>query len=354
MLFLEIHNRAVEELLLVKFENALQGLKHEKFDHTVSDFDGAVYRLHTLPNDRSKIMVSIYLHFSRELQAFGATELLQREYGPHFCVDSEQGFTVSLVYDLNHLSGDSRYFSNLARQASLLKRNCFAAIFERFIEFHSLGEEAVGSKRAVLHYRPDETLYIQAQGDRVTVIFSTVFKEPDDVIIGKVFLQELTEVRRRIDRAPQVLYSQGTPPAELQGTDAAVGDNVAYITFVLFPRHLTPEAAPRTTNLIHMLRNYLHYHIKCSKGYVHRRMRAKTHEFIKILNRAHPQYATLPVVNVGPAPARLSYNTSYSSLYGQDDSVMDTNGICNHDGSKHPDSDFPEPPTEFGFVNGYN
>lgn len=353
MLFLEIYNRAVEDILLMKFESTLQSLKHEKFDHTVADFDGAVYRLHTVPNDRSKIVVSIYLHFFQALQTFEAIEFLQREYGPHLCAEAEQGFTVSLVYDLNQLTGDSQYFSNLARQASLLKRNCFAAIFQRFIDFHSLGDEAIGSKRTVLHYRPDETLYIQAQGDRVTVIFSTVFKDPDDVIIGKVFLQELTEVRRRIDRAPQVLYSQGTPPTELQGTSAAVGGNVAYITFVLFPRHLTPEATPRTTNLIHMLRNYLHYHIKCSKGYIHRRMRAKTHEFIKILNRAHPQYATLPVVNIGPAPARLSYNTSFSSLCSQDDAVADSNGVCNHE-SKFSYSDFPPPPTECSVPNGYN
>ncbi|VDQ00384.1 unnamed protein product [Trichobilharzia regenti] len=73
--------------------------------------------------------------------------------------------------------------------------------------------------------------YISALADRVTVIFSTVFKEADDLIIAKVFLQELTEVRRRFDRAPQVLYSQSTPPTELIGTNAAVGENVAYITF---------------------------------------------------------------------------------------------------------------------------
>ena len=31
--------------------------------------------------------------------------------------------------------------------------------------------------------------YVAAQKDRVTVIFSTVFKDADDIIIGKVFLQ---------------------------------------------------------------------------------------------------------------------------------------------------------------------
>lgn len=43
--------------------------------------------------------------------------------------------------------------------------------------------------------------------------------------------QEFTEVRRRLDRAPQVLYSHRVPPKELQGTDAVISDSVAYITF---------------------------------------------------------------------------------------------------------------------------
>ncbi len=38
-----------------------------------------------------------------------------------------------------------------------------------------------------------------------------------------------------------------------------------------------------------MLRNYLHYHLKCSKAYMHQRMREKTNEFLKVLNRAKPE-----------------------------------------------------------------
>ncbi|CAH8628465.1 unnamed protein product [Heterobilharzia americana] len=287
MIFLEVLNRAVEESLLYRFENAKNGLKFEKFDQTLADFDGVVYRLKSVHNDRSKIIVSITLNFFQELQEHGANEVLKREYGQYLLNKPEDGCSVSLLYDLENLPEN---LSLLAQKAALLKRNCFAAVFEKFFEFQALGEEAVGCKTAVIHYRPDETLYISALADRVTVIFSTVFKEADDLIIAKVFLQELTEVRRRFDRAPQVLYSQSVPPTELLGTDAAVGENVAYITFVLFPRHLTSQTSPRTINLIHTLRNYLHYHIKCSKGYIHRRMRGKTLEFIKILNRARPQY----------------------------------------------------------------
>ena len=31
--------------------------------------------------------------------------------------------------------------------------------------------------------------YVEAKKDRVTVIFSTVFKDSDDIVIGKVFMQ---------------------------------------------------------------------------------------------------------------------------------------------------------------------
>lgn len=40
-----------------------------------------------------------------------------------------------------------------------------------------------------IHYRDEEAIYVQASPDRVTVIFSTVFKEETDRIFGKVFLQ---------------------------------------------------------------------------------------------------------------------------------------------------------------------
>ncbi|VDP51512.1 unnamed protein product [Schistosoma curassoni] len=201
----------------------------------------------------------------------------------------------------------------------------------------------ISSSQFCKQHRGARRDYISALADRVTVIFSTVFKESDDLIIAKVFLQELTEVRRRFDRAPQVLYSQSVPPSELVGTDAAVGDNVAYITFVLFPRHLTPQACSRTINLIHILRNYLHYHIKCSKGYIHRRMRAKTFEFIKILNRARPQFYCLnPVIQTGTSIMTTttsmksissnSFVTEYSITNGE-------NGIDDHNHSNGIDDD---------------
>ena len=55
--------------------------------------------------------------------------------------------------------------------------------------------------------------------------------DDDDVVIGKVFMQEFKEGRRGSQTAPQVLFSHAEPPQELQSTDALTGPNVGYITF---------------------------------------------------------------------------------------------------------------------------
>jgi actin related protein 2/3 complex subunit 2 len=61
---------------------------------------------------------------------------------------------------------------------------------------------------------------------------------------------------------------------------------------VLFPRHFaSPEQTVSTINRIQLFRDYLHYHIKCSKAYMHSRMRYRVAEFLKILNRAKPEVA---------------------------------------------------------------
>uniref|UniRef100_A0A8C9Y822 Arp2/3 complex 34 kDa subunit n=1 Tax=Sander lucioperca TaxID=283035 RepID=A0A8C9Y822_SANLU len=275
MILLEINNRIIEETLSLKFDGASNGTKPEAVDVTFADFDGVLYHISNPNGDKTKVMVSISLKFYKELQEFCTI-------GP-FVIVFLSGYNVSLLYDLDALPANK---DEVVHQAGMLKRNCFASVFEKYFKFQEEGKE--GEKRAVVHYRDDESMYLEAKKDRVTVVFSTVFKDDDDVIIGKVFMQEFKEGRRASHTAPQVLFSHREPPLELKDTDAAVGDNIGYITFVLFPRHTNANARDNTINLIHTFRDYLHYHIKCSKAYIHTRMRAKTSEFLKVLNRARP------------------------------------------------------------------
>jgi actin related protein 2/3 complex subunit 2 len=137
---------------------------------------------------------------------------------------------------------------DLIRRISLLKRNAMAAPFEQaFDEFHQLQEEASkytsesapqgiaeGGEVRAIHYREEEAIYVKASHDRVTVIFSTVFREETDRIFGKVFLQEFVDARRRaIQNAPQVLF-RNDPPLELSHlpeVKSAQSGDIGYITF---------------------------------------------------------------------------------------------------------------------------
>ncbi|EEB18716.1 arp2/3, putative [Pediculus humanus corporis] len=287
MILLEINNKIVEDTLTLKIKNALAGHKPESIDITIADFDGVLFHISNVGGDKTKIRTSISLKFYKQLQEHGADELLKREYGPYL-IEPENGFNVSLLIDLENIPKD---WENLIKKFGLLKRNCFASVFEKYFDFQAKGED--GHKRAVINYRADETLYVEAKADRVTVVFSTVFKDVDDIVVGKVFMQEFKEGRRASHTAPQVLFSHKEPPLELINTDAKVGENIGYITFVLFPRHTNPQTRDNTINLIHMFRDYLHYHIKCSKAYIHSRMRAKTSDFLKVLNRARPEPKTV-------------------------------------------------------------
>ncbi|KAJ1892297.1 Arp complex subunit, partial [Kickxella alabastrina] len=139
-------------------------------------------------------------------------------------------------------------------------------------------------------------IYVQAQQDRVTVIFSTLFKEEVDRVLGKVFLQEFVDARRQaaIQNAPQVVYSSREAPMEIRHLSGLKQDeSVGYVSFVLFPRHFADsEVRDKTISQIQLFRDYLHYHIKCAKAYMHSRMRTRVQDFLKVINRAKPERAT--------------------------------------------------------------
>ncbi|RMY69037.1 hypothetical protein D0863_06708 [Hortaea werneckii] len=304
MLLLDYQNVLIESLLR---DRLAPEATPTSIDQIVSDFDNVTFHIST-PESKSKILISITIKCWSELAAYGAPAILEREYGPHI-VQPEQGYDFSVLVDLEEMAGKPQEEKDeLVRRVSLLKRNAMAAPFEQaFEEFANLQEQAKGysaeaapqgvregGEVRAIHYREEEAIYVKASHDRVTVIFSTVFKEETDRIYGKVFLQEFVDARKRgVQNAPQVLF-RNEPPMELQGQPGlrgGRGENVGYVTFVLFPRHLTPAKREETISHIQTFRDYFHYHIKASKAYIHSRMRRRTADFLQVLRRARPEEA---------------------------------------------------------------
>ncbi|KAI1476364.1 hypothetical protein K445DRAFT_322877 [Daldinia sp. EC12] len=300
MLLLDYQNVLIESIL----KERLFGAPPASIDQTVSDFDGVIFHIST-PETKTKILVSIQIRCFRDLVKYGAEQVLQREYGP-YVVAPETGYDFSVQVDLESLPEEKEAREELVSKISLLKRNAMAAPFEHaYAEHYKLKEEASkytseeapqgvreGGEIMAIHYRDEEAIYVKASHDRVTVIFSTIFREETDRVFGKVFIQEFVDARRRaIQNAPQVLF-RNDPPLELQGVpgvQATEGNEVGYVTFVLFPRHLTPQRMPDVISHIQTFRDYFHYHIKASKAYIHSRMRRRTADFLQVLRRARPE-----------------------------------------------------------------
>merc|ERR1719402_2178909 len=121
---------------------------------TVADFDGVLYRISNPKEDKTKVNVSISLKFYKELQEHGADDVLKREYGD-LLVPADDGFDVTVQIDLSNIPDN---WEEIVKKCGLLKRNCFAAVFEKYFEFQE--KEEVGQQRAVINYRDDETMYV--------------------------------------------------------------------------------------------------------------------------------------------------------------------------------------------------
>ncbi|KAI1321799.1 hypothetical protein EDD11_000075 [Mortierella claussenii] len=291
MIVLDYHNRIIEDTLKTRFnpEN-----KPKPLDMNIVDFDGVSYHISTLEDQDSKLILSIRWKCWRQLIQYGAMDVLKREYS-QWIVDPEHGFDFTLQFDLENIGADPE---ELIRKVSLLKRNAMAAPFERAFDAQALAEkedtwDPSTSQLMTIHYRDGEAIYVQNQQDRVTVIFSTLFKEETDRIFAKVFLQEFVDARKKplLQNAPQVIYSHREPPLEIRHVPGLLdSESMGYITFVLFPRNFTVgHVREETISRIQIFRDYLHYHIKCSKAYMHSRMRARVSDFLKVLNRAKPE-----------------------------------------------------------------
>jgi len=66
-------------------------------------------------------------------------------------------------------------------------------------------------------------------------------------------------------------------------------DLLGFISFSVMKAHLDkPEKVDKVVSVLQGFRNFMQYHIKCSKAHFHSRMRARVVSLLGVLNRAKP------------------------------------------------------------------
>jgi len=286
MILLDTINKLIENTLLER----LREEKPVAVEFKVADFDGGRYHIFTHPENKSELNISFTSVAAESLLKNGGQDELKKLYGSAL-VAPESGYAVTIRYTVDGVPEAEH--AKIANQAGLLKATLYGAPI--LVACGKLESGASGPIIDIPLRSFQERMWIKLdQNDRVTVVFSVVFTDPDDVVIGKVFLQEF---KKSVAGAPSVDF-RFDPPGELTGVanlprpKGSGPADVGYVTFVLFDRHYTGVAKQKAAAILPSFRNYLHYHIKCAKSHLHTRMRNRVEESIKILNRAKQEEAT--------------------------------------------------------------
>jgi len=142
-------------------------------------------------------------------------------------------------------------------------------------------------------YRNEENIYIIFFEKTLSVVYSIKFDDADDIVLAKIFLQEFKDARRdkALGNAPSVSFSQGVKPLELQGIKSSEPEDptllkaYGFVSLSLRESHCTEEMRYLTVDKLIQFRNYLHYHLKCSKAYMHIRMRSRVSQLLEGLEQ---------------------------------------------------------------------
>jgi len=178
----------------------------------------------------------------------------------------------------------------MADITSLLVGSTFMGVFRNFVD----GKDPEKAVVKVNQRKPTDDgggdFYVCQKADRVTCIFSVDFADETDKAICRVFMQEFVEAQRSVNNAPPCSYSRGAePPMELSAI-AGISDtpNIAgFLSFTLFKNHV--QTRPKQLEVVKLMvgfTTYMQYHIKCTKTYMHMRMRAKVAGLLQVLNRS--------------------------------------------------------------------
>jgi len=278
MILLETLNKVIEDNFLERLNGEFD--KPPVIDYKCADFDGAIFHVSSSEANPSLVTISLQSTAAPALLKSGGDQLLKEKYGAAL-VAAESGYDVSLQYDLDKIAPADR--AKVSSEISKLKNYLYGAVIVRVCEE---AEKGTGGTLYDIPLRDsEERMWVRADSaDRVTVVFSINFTDADDIVFGKVFLQEF---KKSVAGAPSVDFIYKTPPLELKEVGQLPrSENIGYVTFVIFDRHFKGDKKASIAENLPSFRNYLHYHIKCAKSHLHTRMRNRVDILLQVLNRA--------------------------------------------------------------------
>ncbi|GLT42114.1 hypothetical protein SLA2020_161340 [Shorea laevis] len=153
-------------------------------------------------------------------------------------------------------------------------------------------EISQGTYKAIkLVHHPREPFYVIRQPQKIIAVFPMRFKEHSDVTIATAFFQELMEVgsSKELAKAPPCCWSP-IPPPELRGEPFEdLSTNGGFVSFYISSSHIEGKKLDKTVwNLLNFYA-YVKHHIKCTRGFIQRKMRKRLESLVEVLHTANKE-----------------------------------------------------------------
>jgi len=264
------------------------------------------------------VNVNMAVRSISELRQNGTQAYLDTIF-PGLEVQPEPGFDLCIRFDCDGLPARYSTPQSFLDSISNLKRHVIGApMLEAFtsLENRSSSPKVVaidyrlttreveyadesGKVTKTYGHRLPEYLFLSSDAQKVTVVFYVDFSDTTDRAMARVFLQEFVEAQRTVRTAPPVSFSR-EPPGEIAGLKFDWRPDAAgFISFSIEDRHIKGDKKDAVATMLVGFRSYLHYHIKCSKTYLHIRMRKRVAGWLQVLNRSIPAKETEKKTSAG-------------------------------------------------------
>ena len=144
------------------------------------------------------------------------------------------------------------------------------------------------------HNKSNQSMVVTTtRSERVTIVIPVVFENDTERAFAKLFLQQFQQAQRKSSakNAPICDFRRcNEPPREMASVQGSLNidiDNLAgYMSFTFLENQFkTEKDHMKVTENMLMLFDFLDYHIKCSKSYLHTRMRDKKEALLSVLNK---------------------------------------------------------------------
>lgn len=299
MLLLQSHSRFLLEALLNRVQNVDKAIE---VDYHWVEFDDVRYHVQVTMKNPHIVLLSVSLPVPPPETIFlgglpfGAIEAIKAAYGNVVQIldPPRDGFNLTLKLNLLKLPPENKH-ALLVKIASVREVVLGAPL--RVVLKH-LASRTVApdiDQLLALVHRPKESFFLIPQAEKVTVVFPMRFNDSIDIVLATSFLQEFVEARRTagLNNAPLCMWSS-SPPLELKGVPSeTLSANAGFVSFVIFPRHVEGKKLDRTVWNLSTFHAYVSYHVKCSEGFMHTRMRRRVESMIRTLDRAKPEVEKL-------------------------------------------------------------